>query len=71
MNCRICGAELEHVECETCGGEGYGDEFHDCGEDCCACIYPEPGMCPDCNGKGFYLMCPNAPHEMQTDLSLR
>ena len=39
-------------ECEQCGGDGvYG---HDCGEDCCACLYPEENRpCDVCNGSGW------------------
>lgn len=58
-DCIICGAELERIECPTCSGEGWGDEWHDCGEDCCCCADPEPGRCPDCNGRGAILVCPN------------
>ena len=38
--------------CWACGGEG---EYHDCGEDCCACADPEHDEmheCPVCGGLG-------------------
>ena len=57
-----CGCE--HVTCWQCGGEG---GFHDCGEDCCACLYPELDInwpCDICEGKGGWIQhesnCPNA-----------
>jgi len=50
----ICGA---WVECWKCGGEG--SDGHDCGEDCCMCLYPEDNlMCEVCNGAGGW-----NPHE--------
>jgi hypothetical protein len=39
------------IDCWKCGGEGYTD--HDCGEDCCCCLNPEPNVrCDECDGKG-------------------
>lgn len=44
------------VTCYNCGGEGITDE-HDCGEDCCACLYPEPNVrCDICDGKGYWFV---------------
>lgn len=60
--CKICGDTLEWIECWDCGGEGFGDEFHDCGEDCCCCLDPEPGECPECHGEGGWSECPNTGH---------
>jgi len=60
--CDVCCCELEWVDCYHCGGEGYADEFHDCGEDTCCCLHPEPGECPECHGEGGCLQCPNAEH---------
>lgn len=62
--CKVCGADMEFTDCWQCGGEGYGDDFHDCGEDCCCCLDPEPGECPECNGAGGWLECPNAEHHL-------
>ncbi len=58
--CSVCGAELERVSCCHCWGEG---GFHDCGEDCCPCAYPEINVdCEICDGDGWYLECPALPH---------
>jgi len=57
--CPTCGTETESELCTTCHGEGYADEFHDCGEDSCACLYPEPGVCSDCGGQGYFWVCPD------------
>jgi hypothetical protein len=44
------------VDCWNCGGEGYS--HHDCGEDCCCCLYPEDNVvCDICHGKGAYKVC--------------
>lgn len=55
------GANQE--ECPTCGGEG---GFHDCGEDCCPCLYhngePEDFDwfdCSECGGSGYLNARPN------------
>lgn len=41
----------EWVTCWQCAGEGTNG--HDCGEDCCACLYPEDNVtCYICRGKG-------------------
>lgn len=38
------------VICEQCE-DGYS--YHDCGEDSCCCLNPEPNVvCDTCNGKG-------------------
>lgn len=44
-------------DCWNCGGSGFTE--HDCGEDCCCCLYPEDNVeCDICEGVGFYLVCP-------------
>jgi hypothetical protein len=42
------------VICEQCE-DGYS--YHDCGEDTCCCLYPEPNIvCDTCDGKhGWYI----------------
>ena len=41
----------ERIDCWDCGGAGV--THHDCGEDCCACAYPEDNvLCETCGGKG-------------------
>lgn len=53
-----CDQPLEWVECDACGGEGLGE--HDCGEDCCACLCPEPNEpCQQCGGAGGWHWCEN------------
>lgn len=55
--CVKCGADVERVECESCGGEGL--DSHDCGEDCCNCLYPEDNLpCDICEGEGGWWSCP-------------
>ena len=52
--CRCC--DLDWVDCDRCGGEGL--DGHDCGEDCCACLYPEENeVCDQCDGLGGWNMC--------------
>lgn len=43
----------------TCGcDDGYS--HHDCGEDCCMCLYPVPNVvCDECEGREFYHWCSN------------
>jgi hypothetical protein len=55
--CPRCGCcSLEYVECQTCGGEGVSG--HDCGEDCCPCLYPVDNVpCDICLGKGGWTVC--------------
>lgn len=53
--CSGCGAELTEVRCLDCEG---GFDGHDCGEDCCACRYPEPNVpCDMCHGTGLVVAC--------------
>jgi len=44
------------VTCYACQGEGLSGD-HECGEDCCACRYPEPNVrCDICEGKGYWFL---------------
>lgn len=53
--CSTCERELEWVECEQCED---GLSYHDCGDDCCACLYPEPNVsCGQCGGAGGWYWC--------------
>lgn len=55
----IPDSDLPWIDCWNCGGEGYSD--HDCGEDCCACLYPEDNVvCDICNGEGGWRGIPEA-----------
>ena len=54
--CVARGHFVQSVDCWQCGGEGFS--HHDCGEDCCACLYPEDNVrCDICYGKGGYRVC--------------
>lgn len=54
-----CGEEMDWIECENCGGEGFVG--HDCGEDSCVCLEPEDNvLCDVCNGEGGWRECPCA-----------
>lgn len=55
--CSKCRTPHEWFECESCGGEGM--DGHDCGEDVCCCLDPEPNVpCHDCGGSGKVHACP-------------
>lgn len=59
--CRVCGAEMDWIECDHCGGEGL--DGHDCGEDVCCCLYPEDNeQCDMCDGNGGWWQCYRTPH---------
>lgn len=43
------------IQCWDCGGAG---GYHDCGDDCCPCLSPEPNVvCTTCSGAGIW-QCP-------------
>lgn len=53
--CGHCGWELEWRDCYNCED---GFSYHDCGEDCCCCLHPEPNVqCDICDGKGGWWQC--------------
>lgn len=53
--CARCGSSVVFEECDQCE-DGYS--HHDCGEDCCACKYPEPNVpCDTCHGAGGWWSC--------------
>jgi hypothetical protein len=53
--CKKCHNEMFWRECYNCE-DGYSD--HDCGEDCCCCLDPEPNVrCDICRGKGGWFQC--------------
>jgi len=60
--CAQCGNETQWRDCTNCV-DGMVD--HDCGEDVCCCLDPEPNVrCDICCGKGGWLQCWNcAPWE--------
>ena len=54
--CPTCGQEPSYELCWNCGGEGYSG--HECGEDTCACLEPEPNViCETCEGEGTLKSC--------------
>lgn len=54
--CARCGSSVIGEPCDNCGGEGVCG--HDCGEDCCCCMYPEDNVpCDECGGDGMYYVC--------------
>lgn len=54
--CAACGAEMGHVHCERCDGDGVTG--HDCGEDSCPCVDPEDNLrCDVCDGEGGWWRC--------------
>lgn len=57
--CEHCGQELEYIECDQCGGEGYFDwetlQFDDP-------LWYDPDdteRCGQCDGKGGWHWCTN------------
>jgi protein gp37 len=54
--CARCGASCYFVDCDNCDEDGMID--HDCGEDCCCCLDPEPNVpCSICWGHGGWYCC--------------
>ena len=46
-----------YPDCAMCAPCPKCDDEHDCGEDCCACLYPEPNVrCDICDGKGYWFV---------------
>lgn len=59
-SCARCGSSVEWLDCWNCAGDGFS--YHDCGEDCCACLHPEDNVeCDFCDGKGGRWHCTNSP----------
>ncbi len=55
LYCKRCGSDVLWQECEQCE-EGYS--YHDCGEDTCCCLDPQPNVvCDVCNGEGRWHVC--------------
>lgn len=60
--CARCGSSCHYVECHNCDSEYPGYSYHDCGEDCCCCLNPEPNMrCDVCDGHGGWQCCLSSP----------
>lgn len=63
--CARCGSSMDYLDCHQCGGEGV--DGHDCGEDCCCCLYPEDNMtCDICDGEGGWHRCLSSPEWCET-----
>lgn len=57
MYCPVCGVDMDWENCDQCD-DGYSD--HDCGEDTCCCLHPEPNVvCELCDGNGGWWQCWN------------
>lgn len=55
VQCARCGSSCGWIDCYDCE-DGYSD--HDCGEDCCCCLHPEPNVvCDICAGRGGWNAC--------------
>ena len=55
---QICKNHNRELEWCPCGDCEEGLIYHDCGEDICACLNPEPNViCEACKGEGGFLVC--------------
>ncbi len=55
-SCMTCNSSMFWRECYNCDEDGFTD--HDCGEDCCCCLDPEPNVrCDICKGKTGWWQC--------------
>ena len=53
--CAKCGSDVMWEECWNCID---GFTHHECGEDVCCCIDPQPNVvCDICNGDGGWYVC--------------
>ena len=53
--CKYCGSSVHWEDCDQCE-DGYS--YHDCGEDTCCCLDPEPNVeCDVCYGEGGWYVC--------------
>jgi hypothetical protein len=58
--CGRCGSSITFESCPNCAGDGVTS--HDCGEDCCCCLYPEDNVtCDVCEGDGTIAICLSSP----------
>lgn len=57
--CSRCGSSASSEFCDQCED---GFDGHDCGEDCCCCLYPEEDVpCQYCDGEGVFHRCMSSP----------
>lgn len=53
--CKKCGNSVDFEQCQNCDE---GMSYHDCGEDTCCCLDPEPNVtCDYCDGAGWWAVC--------------
>ena len=60
--CPVCGAEMDWIECDHCGGEGGRDNDALMEEDPLWYDGVEWEDCTECGGKGGWWQCYRAPH---------
>lgn len=60
--CAVCGAEMDWIECDACGGEGGLDSDALMEEDPLWYDGVEWEDCSECGGKGGWWLCYQAPH---------
>ena len=66
--CGKCGGSVEFIECDSCEE---GLSYHDCGEDCCNCIDPQPNViCDNCEGNGGWWHCSTCETNTTKEVSL-
>lgn len=63
QGCPVCGAEMDFIECDHCGGEGGRDNDALMEEDPLWYDGVEWESCGECQGKGGWWHCYRAPHE--------
>lgn len=63
--CARCGSSMDGGPCEFCED---GFDGHDCGDDCCCCLYPEDNVrCEHCDGTGVWHQCLSSPEFCQAN----
>jgi hypothetical protein len=56
QSCPKCRATMYERACDYCDEDGFSD--HDCGDDTCCCLHPEPNVrCDVCRGRGGFIWC--------------
>lgn len=63
--CARCGSSMHWERCDNCE-DGY--DGHDCGEDCCCCLYPEENVrCDTCLGECGWHVCLSSPERCESN----
>src|SRR5262249_33757859 len=64
--CARCGSSCDYQDCWNCDEDGFSD--HDCGEDTCCCLHPEPNVvCHVCGGHAGWQRCISSPEWCQAN----